>query len=66
MEVNLVNRYLKLSEFSFMKRNDDDFFDKMIRKFSSIMMLVFSVVITLYQFVGQVYDLCLHCAVKDM
>ncbi len=53
MEANFINRYINLSNLKFMKRNDDDFVDKMSRKFSAIMMIIFSVIVTLYQFVGK-------------
>ncbi len=45
--------YTKLSSYKFESEDDDHFVDKIFRKFSSIMMVIFSVMLGVYQLVGK-------------
>ena len=53
MSLILFELYSKLSGFSFVKHDDDDSIDRMSRKFSAIMMVIFAVLLSTYQLVGE-------------
>ncbi len=53
MALNLIATYTNLANYKFEKHDDDDFYDKISRKFSAIMMIIFAVLISTHQFVGQ-------------
>jgi hypothetical protein len=42
MFLDVISSYNKLAAYDFEKLNTDDFFDKLSRKFSAIMMIVFT------------------------
>ena len=52
----LTSSYSKISEFSFIKRDDDDLVDKMFRKLSRVLMLTLTVIITTFKLVGNPID----------
>jgi innexin len=53
MSLRLLTLYNELSVKNFEKNDDDDLYDKCSRKFSTIMMLVFSFILSTAQFVGE-------------
>lgn len=53
MFLDLLSSYKKLAGYDFEKLNSDDFVDKLSRKFSAIMMIVFSGILGIYQLVGK-------------
>lgn len=53
MFLDIISSYKKLANYDFEKLNSDDFVDKLSRKFSAIMMVVFSGLLTVYQLVGK-------------
>lgn len=53
MFLDLISSYKKLAGYDFEKLNSDDFTDKLSRKFSAIMMIVFSGILGIYQLVGK-------------
>ena len=59
MFLDVIASYKKLAEYDFEKLNSDDFVDKLSRKFSAIMMIVFSGILGVYQLVGKVINICL-------
>lgn len=53
MLLDLISSYKKLADYDFEKLNSDDFVDKLSRKFSAIMMIVFSTILGIYSLVGK-------------
>lgn len=53
MILDLIGSYAKLSGYSFEKQQDDNFIDKLIRKFTAIIMVLFASIVSVYQLVGQ-------------
>lgn len=56
MLLDLLANYKKLSAYDFEKLKSDDFVDKLSRKFSAIMMIVFSALLGTFQLVGKPYE----------
>ncbi len=52
MVLSLFQTFLRLSTVNFQKRNDDDGYDRLSRKYSSILLIVFSTIATTNQLVG--------------
>lgn len=53
MLLDLIANYNKLAGYDFEKLNSDDFVDKLSRKFSAIVMIVFSTILGINQLVGK-------------
>jgi hypothetical protein len=53
MFLDVVASYKKLADYNFEKLNTDDFFDKLSRRFSAIMMIVFTTILGVFQLVGK-------------
>ena len=52
MILDLIGSYSKLSKYNFQKRNDDDFFDKLSRKYAAIFMVICAIILSVYTLVG--------------
>lgn len=50
--LEILATYTKLSNYKFELEDDDHFIDKIFRKFSAIMMVIFTVLLGIYQLVG--------------
>jgi len=53
MILDVLASYTKLSSYEFEKLNTDDFFDKLSRRFSAIMMILFTTILGVIQLVGK-------------
>jgi hypothetical protein len=53
MILNLISDYSKLWEKKFEKNNDDTFVDKLVRKFSAIILFIFASTLGIAQLVGK-------------
>jgi hypothetical protein len=60
MLLDLIGSYTKLSDYSFEKTDDDDFFDKLFRRFSAIMMFIFASLLSIAQLVGNPINCWCH------
>jgi innexin len=58
--LELIASFTKLQAFRFEANNDDDFVDKLSRRFSAVMMIIFATLLSLYQFVGQPIECWCH------
>ena len=52
MILDLISLHSTLSKASYSKRKDDDFFDKLSRKYTAIIMVIFAILLTIAQLVG--------------
>lgn len=52
MATKLLTLYSQFANKSFEKHDDDDLVDKISRKFSTIMMFIFVIIVTTYELVG--------------
>lgn len=52
MILDLINSYVKLSGYNFEKQQDDSFVDKLIRKFTAIIMILFASIVSVNALVG--------------
>ena len=53
MILEIFSSYSKLASYDFEKINNDDFFDKLSRKFSAITMIILTTILSVYQLVGK-------------
>ena len=53
MILSLFQTFLRLSSVSFQNRCDDDVLDRLSRKYSAILLIIFSTVATTNQLVGK-------------
>ena len=53
MIFDLFTSYISVKSYDFEKRNNDDFYDKLSRKYSAILMVLLSTVFTMNQLYGK-------------
>ena len=53
MILDLITSYSTLSKKDFSKQKDDDSFDKLSRKYSATMMVIFASLLSIAQLVGE-------------
>jgi hypothetical protein len=53
MILDLIKSYATISKYQFEKYDDDGFVEKLSRKFSAIMMIVFATCLSVFQLVGK-------------
>jgi hypothetical protein len=51
--IDLLKKYSELSKLEFEKYNDDGWAEKLSRKFSFIMMVIFTMCLAIFQLVGR-------------